>query len=79
MIVHNCCQAVARDIQADALLRCEAADYPVVMHTHDELTAEVLEGAGTVEHMAELMTTRPDWAAWWPIRADGWRAKRYGK
>ena len=78
-LFENVCQAVARDIQADALLRCEAADYPVVMHTHDELTAEVLEGAGTVEHMAELMTTRPDWAAWWPIRADGWRAKRYGK
>jgi DNA polymerase len=78
-LFENACQAIARDIQADAMVRCEANGYPVVMHTHDELTAEVLEGQGSVEHMTDIMTERPEWASWWPIRAAGWRGKRYRK
>ena len=78
-IVHNCVQAVALDIQAEALLRCEANGYPIVMHTHDEGVAEVPEGFGSVDEMAAIMSERPDWAAWWPLRAAGWRHKRYQK
>lgn len=78
-LFENVVQAVSRDIQADALLRCEAAGYPIIMHTHDEGCAEVPEGWGSVEHMEAVMSERPAWAAWWPIRAAGWRDHRYQK
>ena len=78
-IVHNCVQAVAADIQFEGLKRCEANGYPIVMHTHDEGTAEVPIGFGSVEEMAAIMSERPAWAAWWPLRAAGWEHKRYQK
>jgi len=79
-LAENVVQAVSADIQADALKRCEAAGYPVVMHTHDELTAEVpLNSNKTLEEMTAIMTQRPEWAQWWPIRGAGWTHKRYQK
>lgn len=78
-LFENVVQAVARDIQADALLRCEQHGYHIVMHTHDEGTAEVPEGWGSVEEMEAVMSVRPEWASWWPIKAAGWRHKRYQK
>jgi len=78
-IVHNCTQAVAADIQFEAIKRLEAAGYPIVMHTHDEATAECPVGQKTVEEMEAIMEQRPAWAAWWPIRAKGWKGRRYGK
>lgn len=78
-LFENVVQAVSADIQADALKRCEAAGYPVVMHTHDEASAEMPYGRGSIEDMATVMTQRPAWASWWPLRAAGWRHKRYQK
>lgn len=79
IIVHNCVQAVSADLQFEGLGRCEARGYPIVMHTHDEGSAEMPLGAGSVEEMAEIMTERPSWASWWPLRAAGWRHRRYQK
>jgi DNA polymerase len=78
-LFENVNQAVATDIQSFALKNVEAAGYPLVMHTHDEGVAEVPEGTGSVEEMERIMAIRPEWAAWWPIRAAGWRHKRYQK
>jgi DNA polymerase len=80
-LAENVVQAVSADIQAEALKRVEAAGYPVVMHTHDELTAEVpLDSPDhSLAHMTEVMSIRPDWASWWPIRGAGWTHKRYQK
>lgn len=79
-LAENVTQAVAADIQSEALKRCEDSGYSVVMHTHDELTAEVKIGSGkTLAGMTELMTQRPEWASWWPIRGAGWTHKRYQK
>lgn len=78
-LFENVVQAVAADIQFEALLRCEPAGYPIVMHTHDEGTAEVPEGFGSVDEMCTIMSERPAWASWWPLRAAGWRHKRYQK
>lgn len=79
-IVHNCVQAVSADIQFEALQRLEAAGYPIVMHTHDEGTAEVPNDPRyNVEAMAAIMSERPAWAAWWPLKAAGWEHKRYQK
>jgi DNA polymerase len=78
-LAENATQAVARDVQAEAMLRVDEAGYPIVMHTHDEIVAEVLKGTGSVEHMAETMCQRPSWAEWWPIRGAGWRDDMYQK
>lgn len=79
-LFENVVQAVAYDIQAEALLRLERNGYPVVMHTHDEGTAEVPDDpAYNVEAMAAIMSERPAWASWWPLRAAGWEHQRYQK
>jgi len=78
-LAENVTQAVAADIQADGLKNLEARGYPVVMHTHDEATTEVPEGLGSVQDVEGIMSIRPDWAAWYPIKAAGWRDKRYQK
>ena len=78
-LFENVVQAIAADIQAEALVRLEDNGYPVVTHTHDEGVSEVLEGVGSLEEMVAIMAQRPEWASWWPIRAAGWRHKRYQK
>lgn len=78
-LFENVNQAVALDIQAEALHRVEQHGYPIVMHTHDEGVAEVPIGFGSVDEMAAIMSERPAWAAWWPLRAAGWRHRRYQK
>jgi len=78
-LAENVTQAVAADIQFEALKRCESRGYPIVMHTHDEGSAEVPIGYGSVDEMAAIMSERPSWASWWPIRAAGWRHRRYQK
>jgi DNA polymerase len=79
-LTNNCVQATCRDIFAYGMLQCEAAGYPIVLHTHDELIAEVPKGYGSVEDFERCMMTLPAWAADWPVRAaGGWRGERYRK
>ena len=40
-ITENACQAIARDIFGDILLRLEKAGISVVLHSHDEVLVEV--------------------------------------
>lgn len=76
----NVVQAVARDIQMNAIELLEAKGYPVVMHTYDEIVSEVPAGFGSVKELEATMATLPRWAKGWPIKADGgWRANRYRK
>lgn len=79
-IVENICQAVARDILAAAMLRVEAAGYPIVLHVHDEIVSEVLKGFGSIEEYEALMMIREPWFSTWPIKAaGGWRGRRFRK
>lgn len=75
----NVVQAIANDIQSLAIKRLESREYPVVMHTHDEQNAEVLEGFGSIEEMCAIICEREPWFADWPIRANGWSGQRYKK
>jgi hypothetical protein len=78
-LVENACQAVARDVLADALLGLEAWGYQTVLTVHDEIVAESSERSGTAEHFSELMTVLPDWADGLPLVAEGYEDRRYRK
>lgn len=90
----SCCenviQAIARDLMAEAMLRCEAAGYPTVLSVHDELLADTPKGFGSLKEFESLMSKIPEWAkgyfvgdTWWgvecPVAAEGWVGKRYRK
>ncbi len=75
----NIVQAVSRDLLAAAMLRLEAAGYPVVLHVHDEIICEVPIGFGSLEEFKRLLTTRPDWAADLPIAAKARESLRFSK
>lgn len=78
-LVENIVQGTARDLLAEAMLRVEKKGYPIVMHCHDEIIAEVPEGIGSVDEMCEVMAVQPKWAAGLPLRADGFECKFYQK
>ena len=78
-LVENIVQGTARDLLAEAMLRVERKGYPIVMHCHDEIIAEVPEGMGSVEEMCEVMAVRPSWAEGLPLRADGYECPFYQK
>ena len=78
-LVENIVQGTARDLLAEAMLRVEKKGYPIVMHCHDEIIAEVPEGTGSVDEMCEVMAVQPAWAEGLPLRADGFSCSFYQK
>jgi len=78
-LVENIVQGTARDLLAEAMLRVEKKGYPIVMHCHDEIIAEVPEGSGSVDEMCEIMAIQPKWAEGLPLRADGYSCSFYQK
>lgn len=84
-LAENVVQAVARDILANSIINVERAGYPVVLHVHDEIVAEIAKGVGSIEHYEAVMSVLPDFAndnqgEAWPLKvAGGWRGWRYRK
>jgi DNA polymerase len=75
----NAVQAIARDIFAAAMPRLESAGYPIVLHVHDEVCAEVSLGFGSPEEFLRILTTPPNWADGLPIAAKVREGERFCK
>jgi DNA polymerase len=75
----NTVSAISRDLLAEAMLRLEAAGYPIVLHVHDEIVCEVPIGFGSTEDFIRLMIRKPAWALELPIAATAWSGDRYCK
>lgn len=79
LLTENVVQAIARDLIAAAMLRCEKAGYEIVLSVHDELLGEREIGKGSVTEFTRLMTVLEPWAAGCPVKADTWKGLRYRK
>jgi DNA polymerase len=78
-LVENITQAVARDLMAEAVMRCEQSGLWVpVLTVHDELIAEGKSGLD-VKAFERLMAATPPWADGCPVDAEGWSGFRYRK
>jgi DNA polymerase len=77
--VENAVQATARDLLAAALVRLEAAGFPIVAHVHDEAIAELPEGADRRAEFVAVMTEAPPWADGLPIAGKAWCGQRFVK
>lgn len=87
-IVHNCVQAISRDILMEASLRLNALGYRTVHRVHDELIISVPKGEGknlvreenkvwkgiAIEELSRV----PAWAPGMPLGAEGIVSERYG-
>lgn len=75
----NDTQAVSCDVLSEAMLRMEAADYPIVLHVHDEARAEVPIGFGSAADCARIMSQLPEWAGGLPVAVKCEVMRRYHK
>ncbi len=78
-IIENITQAIARDLLAAAMLRCESRGFPVIFSVHDEIVADVAEGSKTLQEFEQCLCEVPGWATGAPIRVEGWVGRRYKK
>jgi len=79
MIVHNCTQAVSRDVLVAGMFNAERAGFPIELHVHDEAVAEVEKGIKTLDELCKELCALPAWADGLPMKAEGWVGKRYKK
>jgi hypothetical protein len=79
--VDNMCQGTARDILFEAMLRLEAANFPVTLHVHDQVLCEIPK-AGAVARFVEfcrILEEPPVWAPDIPLMVEGRLCERFDK
>ncbi|CAB4139987.1 bifunctional 3'-5' exonuclease/DNA polymerase [uncultured Caudovirales phage] len=74
----NAVQALCRDLMILGMQRLRAAGYAIITTVHDEIVVEKPIGQGDVDEVVRLMCELPDWAAGFPLSAEGWKGDRYG-
>jgi DNA polymerase len=80
-ITENICQAVARDLLVEAILRVEARGIVVVAHIHDEIIAMVpiAEADAALAFVKQEMTRTVSWLPELPLGAEGHVQERLTK
>lgn len=82
-LTENICQAIARDILCDALLKLDNEKdgisedgFNVVFHIHDEIACDTKRD---ISDLVEIMETSPEWAKDLPLAVDPFKVDRYQK
>jgi hypothetical protein len=78
-LAENVTQAVARDVLTHGMTQLDAAGFPICLHVHDEIVAEVENGFSSVEEFVSIMTAVPAWAEGLPLSAKGRSGPRFAK
>lgn len=82
-LVENITQAIANDVLRAALLKLREDGWPVILHVHDEVVAEVPNAMRPLGFDLEDMNAILERPLWWadglPLKAAGYTAKRYKK
>ncbi len=78
-LFNNVVQGTARDVLVHGMFNVEAAGYPIVLHTHDEVGAELPIGVGDPEEFGRILNRLPAWCADLPLTAAAFKTKRYRK
>ncbi|WP_086349919.1 DNA polymerase [Candidatus Enterococcus clewellii] len=78
-LAENIVQATARDILAEAMIRLDKKNYPIVFHVHDEVVIEMPDKKGALETVNKLMAVNPEWAEGLPLNAEGFVTDYYMK
>lgn len=76
-IVENICQAICRDLLADAVVQSYIAGMNPLLHVHDELVCAAPKDR--FDEMLQLMTLPPTWAPGFPIKVEGYSGKQWSK
>jgi DNA polymerase len=78
-VVENICQAVARQVVAEQMLRIQKR-YPVVLTVHDAaaIVAPVAEAKEAQAYVEECMSWNPSWAAGLPLACEAGAGESYG-
>ncbi len=80
-IVENICQASTRDILCSRMLKLERKNFPMVIHVHDEVGAEIRDAVSVRGQrlLDKIMSEAPPWCPGLPLKSEGYIAKRYKK
>ena len=80
VVVHNCCQTLARDILMPSLQEAETRGYLPVLSVHDEAITEAPDtDEFSAQGLIEILSQNPKWADGLPLAAAGFEARRYKK
>lgn len=78
-LTENICQAIARDIMVDGMLRVTDAGYDIILTVHDELLSETDISFGSDDEYCKLLEIPPEWGNDIPLSVEGWSGYRYHK
>jgi DNA polymerase len=78
-LTENAVQAISRDVLAAAMLRVEQSGYPIVLHVHDEIVAEIDSSLADLADFTGIIAQAPAWLCDCPIKVEGWQGARYRK